>query len=101
MKLVKTILAVSAILAITACTQKEDTTSIKEEVKTETTVVETKETSQEATVVAPEKPVNASQTAPSTEVPPETQEGVVVAPEGFEEPVEQSAEPADNTTSKK
>lgn len=80
MKLVKTILAVSAILAITACTQKEDTTSVKEEVKTETTVVETKETSQEAPV-APETTVKVETDANTTE-------GVKEASEASEKPVE-------------
>ena len=91
MKLVKIILAVSAILAITACTQKEDTTSVKEEVKTETTAVETKETSQGAPVAsettvkveadtsaavdvkeAPEKPVEGGIKVTTEEVKTET-----------------------------
>ena len=83
MKLILTSLAVStilAILAITACTQKEDTTSVKEEVKTETTVVETKETSQEAPV--------ASETTVKVETDANTTEGVKEASEASEKPVE-------------
>lgn len=78
--LLKTILAVSAILAITACTQKEDTTSVKEEVKTETTVVETKETSQEAPV--------ASETTVKVEADTSATVDVKEAPEASEKPVE-------------
>lgn len=78
--LFKTILAVSTILAITACTQKEDTTPVKEEVKTETTVVKTKETSQEAPV--------ASETTVKVEADTSATVDVKEAPEASEKPVE-------------
>lgn len=80
MKLFKTILAVSAILTITACTQKEDTTPVKEEVKTETAVVEAKKTSQETPV--------ASETTVKVEAGTSTTVDVKEAPEASEKPVE-------------
>lgn len=82
MKLLKTILVGTALLALVACTKEkqQETTVVKEEVK-------------EATVAAPEKPVDASQTVSGTEVSPEAQKGSV-------EPVEQSAELSTETDKK-